>query len=258
MTNKIKLFISYSRRDKPVIKPLVSRLGVKYDLWIDWEDIGSGDAWEKDIERGVAQADVFLFLLTENSATSQWCNKELALAVGWGKRVIPILFDSEPPATTPELCKRLQYCFPEQLASLDAILERQREEAQIHSDLLVAALKWERKGKPNDLLLKSRKLTQAVAWLKNSDDEAPYPTHLHREYILTSQVMERNVLAIASTAFVGMLSIGAALLVGLDLERRSEGVQYSFHGDRVQTLVQTLLTASGVAGVGFLGFKGKR
>lgn len=253
---RLRLFISYARRDKPLVLPLASQLGAKYDCWIDWEDIPDGAEWEKEISKGIAQSDVFLFLMTPNSVASEWCNKELQIASNWGKRIIPIVF-GEPPTNTPEICRRLQYCFPEQQSSLHTILERRREEARLHSDLLVQALRWEAKSKPDDLLLKGWKLKQAVSWLKTSDDQPPAPTHLHREFILSSQVAERNVLAIASTSLVGFFAIGSALLVGFDIERRSSGFQYSFHGSRVQSVIQTVLAASGVAGVGVLGLKGR-
>lgn len=253
---RLRLFISYARRDKPLVLPLVSQLGAKYDCWVDWEDIPDGTKWEREINKGIAQSDVFLFLLTPNSATSEWCNKELQIANNWGKRIIPIAF-GEPPTNTPEICRRLQYCFPEQQSSLDGILKRRQEESRLHSDLLVSALRWESKSKPGDLLLKGRKLKQAVNWLRHSDDDPPAPTHLHREFILSSQLAERNILAIASTSFVGLLAVGSALLVGFDIERRSTGVEYRFHGDRVQTSIQALLAAAGVAGVGVVGVKSR-
>lgn len=252
MADKIRVFVSWSRRDRAIAKPLISQLGAKYELWIDWSE-----QVERDSEKDIAQADVLFFLLSENSAVDLWCLKELARASAWGKRIIPILLSSEPPPTIPELCRGLQFCFPEQLASIDVILERRREEAAIHTDLLMKALRWERKGRSTELLLKGGKLKEAVVWLKASDDEPPIPTHLHREYILTSQVAERNFLAIASTSLLGILTIGAALLVGFDIERRSSGVEYTFRGDRIQGTVQALLTASGAAGVGFLGLRGK-
>lgn len=252
MADKIRAFVSWSRRDRAIAKPLISQIGAKYELWIDW-----GEQVERDSEKGIAQADVLFFLLSESSATDLGCTRELAIASGWGKRIIPLLLGSEPPSTIPESCRGLQFFFPEQMADLDAILERRRQEIIIHTDLLVAALRWEKVGRSTELLLKGRKLKEAVAWLKASDDEAPIPTHLHREYVLTSQVAERNFLAIASTSLLGILTIGAALLVGFDIERRSSGVEYTFKGDRIQGTVQALITASGVAGVGFLGLRGK-
>lgn len=226
-------------------------------MWIDWEDIPDGVNWEKELSRGIAQSDVFLFLLTPNSAASEWCDKELKIASAWGKRIIPVLF-GEPPANTPEICRRLQYCPPGNQSSLNAILERRQDEARLHSDLLVQALRWENKSKPSDLLLKGRKLKQAVNWLKLSDDEPPAPTHLHREFILSSQLAERNLLAIASICFVGILGVGSSLLVGFNVERRSDGYeQYSFHGDRTQSILQILLPAAGVFGASFLGLKGR-
>ncbi len=238
--------------------PLVSQLGAKYDTWIDWEDIEVGTDWEKRLYEGIAQSDVFLFLLTANSAASKWCRDELQAAKDWGKRIIPVLFTKEPPSNTPDICKKLQYCFAEQQSSLGIILERRKDESKLHSDLLVTALDWERRSKPNNRLLKGRNLRKAVTWLQQSDDAPPMPTHIHREFILSSQVAERDVFAIASTSFVGLLTIGAALLVGFDLQQRADGTrEYSFHGDRVQPNLERILTASGIVGVLGLGLKGR-
>lgn len=255
---RLRIFVSYSRRDKSLVLPLLSRLGEEHDLWVDWEDISGGAIWEREISKGIAQSDAFLFLLTQNSAASEWCNRELRIAYEWGKRIIPVVFGGEPPADTPELCRRLQYCFFEQHSTLSSILERRREEAQFHSDLLVQALRWHSKGKSGDLLLKGRKLKQAVNWLKLSDDDPPTPTYLHREYILSSQLAEQSVLAIASTLFIGLLAIGSALLVGLDIEYQASGAhRYSFRGDRSQSAIQALLAAAGLTGVGVVGIKSR-
>lgn len=255
--SRIRVFVSYSRRDKSLVLPLLSQLGERYDLWVDWEDISGGAIWEREISKGIAQSEVFLFLLTSNSAASEWCNRELRIASEWGKRIIPIVF-GEPPEDTPELCRRLQYYFFEQQSSLNSILERRREESRFHSDILVQALRWHSKSKPRDLLLKGRKLKQAVNWLKLSDDDPPTPTYLHREYILSSQLAEQSVLAIAATSFIGLLAIGSALLVGLDIEYQTTGAhRYSFHGDRSQSAIQALLAAAGLTGVGVVGIKSR-
>lgn len=87
-----KVFISYSRKDKEITKRLAGELQKRgLDFWIDWEGLPlSADWWEK-IEKGIEEADSFIFLISPDSVHSEICGRELDHAVRKNKRVIPII-----------------------------------------------------------------------------------------------------------------------------------------------------------------------
>src|SRR5512141_283941 len=87
-----KVFISYSRKDIEFAKKLAGELQKGgLDFWIDWEGIPPTVDWWKEIERGIEEADVFLFLLSPDSSVSKVCGQEIDTAVKNAKRIVPIV-----------------------------------------------------------------------------------------------------------------------------------------------------------------------
>ena len=86
------LFISYSRKDIEVARSLTEAFnGQGLDFWIDWEGIPPTVDWWKEIEKGIEEADIFLFLISPDSAKSQVCKQEIEYAAKNGKRLIPVV-----------------------------------------------------------------------------------------------------------------------------------------------------------------------
>jgi hypothetical protein len=76
-----KVFISYSRRDKEVVKQIVTQLEAEgIQVWFDTEDIKAGKQWRKQIVEGIDTAEAFLLHLSPDSAASENVLKELNLA----------------------------------------------------------------------------------------------------------------------------------------------------------------------------------
>ena len=86
------LFISYSRIDIESARRLTEAFkGQDLDFWIDWAGIPPTVDWWKEIEKGIEEADIFLFLLSPDSVKSKVCGKEIEHAVKNGKRLIPLV-----------------------------------------------------------------------------------------------------------------------------------------------------------------------
>lgn len=105
----IKIFISYGRKDG---KDLAVRLrddleGVGYSVWLDLEEIAGGATWSVNIEEAIEHCDVTLALMTHSSYASQWCRAEQLRALRKGKRVIPLLVQSD--AEIPLILEHLNY-----------------------------------------------------------------------------------------------------------------------------------------------------
>src|SRR5688572_33461725 len=83
------LFVSYSRKDIDAARKLTQSFNDQgLDYWIDWEGIPPTVDWWKEIAKGIEEADIFLFLLSPDSAKSSVCRKEIEHAAKWGKRFI--------------------------------------------------------------------------------------------------------------------------------------------------------------------------
>src|SRR5512133_2875045 len=87
-----KVFISYSRKDIEFAKRLTEELQKsELDFWVDWEGIPPTVDWWMQIEKGIEEADVFLFLISPDSVKSKICTQEIDYAIKNGKRLIPLM-----------------------------------------------------------------------------------------------------------------------------------------------------------------------
>ena len=86
------IFISHSSRDAALSSVLVAWLKSAGfdDLFIDQDNISSGDKWTETLRRAKGACRVVLCLVTPNWLTSDECNGEFL--AGWyaGKRIIPL------------------------------------------------------------------------------------------------------------------------------------------------------------------------
>jgi len=95
------IFLSYSRKDSTYLRELRDRLiHAGYKPWIDPAP-RPGQDWRFDIDEAIYAADGVLVLLTPNSAESVYVTYEWSLALGMGKRVVPVIF--KPAKLHPRL-----------------------------------------------------------------------------------------------------------------------------------------------------------
>src|SRR5215216_2317217 len=97
-----QLFISYSRKDTEVTRRITERLEAEgLDAWVDWQDIPPSIDWMKEIQKGIEEADVFLYLVSPDSIASQVCADELKHAIVNGKRIIPVVVSDFDAKSAP-------------------------------------------------------------------------------------------------------------------------------------------------------------
>jgi hypothetical protein len=100
---KTKVFVSYSRHDEAVVKPLAGLLGVATDdaVFLDVTSLKPGDLWDDKIISAVKDSTVFIICWCCQSEKSTFVAKEIAAALASGnKKLVPVLFCSTPlPAT---------------------------------------------------------------------------------------------------------------------------------------------------------------
>ncbi|HAX42922.1 MAG TPA: hypothetical protein DCY80_10250, partial [Solibacterales bacterium] len=109
---RTRVFLSYSRRDKDLVARIAEGLmaaGFLPDFdqaAHDPDNVSAGisaeDEWWKRLQEMIAAADVMVFLVSPDSATSAVCDEEIAYARALGKRIIAVLarevdFAKAPP-----------------------------------------------------------------------------------------------------------------------------------------------------------------
>jgi len=161
-----KVFISYSRKDIEFAKRLTAELQKSdIDFWIDWEGIPPTVDWWKEIEKGIEEADIYLFLISPDSIKSKVCGQEIDTAVKNGKRIIPIVVRDSSWDDTPPQLRHLNYIFIRESDDFDTAVKKlmtaiqtDYEWAATHRRLQVKALEWERANKENSFLLRGKDL----------------------------------------------------------------------------------------------------
>src|SRR5687768_1742912 len=105
------IFISYSRRERTIIQQLASQLRRIYgneEVWYD-EDISGGQRWWDEIRRQIAACEIFMFMLSEESAQSEYCRKEYEEAQRQGKEIFPVRIQPIAPENIPDFLREIQY-----------------------------------------------------------------------------------------------------------------------------------------------------
>lgn len=217
------IFISYGRADSQDFAiDLTAKLTVAgLDVWFDHADIPGAVDYQRQIDDGIEKAHNFVFIISPHAVNSEYCAKELALALNYQKRIIPLMHVMEisredwakryPGGSEadwqafqaaglhssltnlhPHL-QRLNWIpftaeslFAEGVAQLLEICDRQRDYVERHTLLLQQALHWQRHQKLSQDLLIGEERQQAANWLQHSwpDGQPPcLPSALHCEFI---------------------------------------------------------------------------
>lgn len=92
---KYDIFVSYSRADMDVVKRLVGDIHEKTNAscWVDWNGIESGDQFVDVIINAIDKVDTVLFVLSDNSMSSEFARKEIDYARNTGKKIVPVVVD---------------------------------------------------------------------------------------------------------------------------------------------------------------------
>ena len=215
------LFISYSRKDVEAARRLTDAFkGQDLDYWIDWEGIPPIVDWWKEIEKGIEEADAFLFLISPDSIKSKVCKQEIDHAVKNAKRLIPVVVrDTTAQEASAEL-SHLNWIFLREsddfnlaLGKLVTAIKTDYEWVQVHRQLQVKALEWERSGRESSFLLTGKELREAEFQLATNTSKEPHPTDLQREYVFKSRQASDQRRRRARGVAVGVIIALAGLAV---------------------------------------------
>lgn len=189
--------------------------GHDLDFWIDWEGIPPTVDWWKEIEKGIEEADIFLFLISPDSARSKVCKLEIEAAVRNGKRLIPIVVRDIKGDEAPAELGHLNWIFLRKsddfISGFDKLMtaiKTDYEWTQTHRQLQVKALEWERSGHENSFLLRGKELQNAELQLATNSSKEPHPTGLQRDYVFKSRKETDRLRRITTIiAIVGVIAL---------------------------------------------------
>jgi len=100
--DRLRVFLSYSGKDKPVAERLRSDLaGEEIQVWDPQIALRPGESWAAPLMKGVEEADAVVVLVSSHTESSQWQASEIAYALSRnlkeGKTIIPVLLDTAAP-----------------------------------------------------------------------------------------------------------------------------------------------------------------
>jgi hypothetical protein len=233
------LFISYSRKDiEFALKLTEACKGQAWDVWIDSEGIPPTVDWWKEIEKGIQEAGVFVFLISPDSARSKVCKQEIEHAVKNGKRLIPIVVRDVSGEESPSELRHLNWIFFREKDDFDlafrkltTAIQTDYEWVQLHRELQVKALEWQRSNYENSFVLRGKELQDAELQLAVNSSKEPNPTDLQREYVLRSkQASERQrrmTMGIAVVVAIVMTGLAVVAFVLAGAARNAEAAAIS-------------------------------
>ena len=90
-----RIFVSYSRKDKKKVYPLVKKIehALGVPCWIDTSGIMSSDRFIGEIRKAIDASEIVLYMYSDNAARSSWTMKEINYANSKDKRIVPIVLE---------------------------------------------------------------------------------------------------------------------------------------------------------------------
>jgi hypothetical protein len=104
------VFISYAHMDTDVVnllKDFIKAFG--HRIWIDTEDLQTGEIWSEEIERAIETADVFQLFWSQNAANSKYVRREYEYALERKKPVCPVYWTPKLEPNPPAKLSRIQF-----------------------------------------------------------------------------------------------------------------------------------------------------
>ena len=187
------VFIAYAvknREKRDIIRAKLIRNAIT--VWQHDYDIRKGENFTTAIEKGIEEADNFIYLITKEAVVSEYCQKELTHAVAMNKRIIPLLIEDIPKGDMPMEIRQLQYIHfidssknakKKAFTELLQQLANDKNYYRSHKVLLSKGLKWDRQNKNAGMLLRGGALEQAQAWLKLGEQKQHKPVGVQIRFI---------------------------------------------------------------------------
>jgi hypothetical protein len=98
MENKIRVFISYSHKDKELVTRLKNDLGNRCGVnLVSDKNLAAGSGFHEQIKDYIASAHVFMPLITKESSQRGWVHQEIGYALALNIPVLPVTTENHDP-----------------------------------------------------------------------------------------------------------------------------------------------------------------
>ncbi|MEK6477021.1 toll/interleukin-1 receptor domain-containing protein [Catalinimonas sp. 4WD22] len=86
------IFISYSRKDTPIIDAITKLMRFnKQRVFLDRDSINPGEKWKDMLEKAITNCDQLILFWCCHSGKSEWVKKEFELGIKLQKPIVPVL-----------------------------------------------------------------------------------------------------------------------------------------------------------------------
>lgn len=218
--DKLKVFVSYSRRDLDFADQIVAVLSWQGFLpVIDRKGIHGAENWKQRLGQLILESEIVVFVLSPDSAASEICGWEVEEAVRRGKRIIPILCRPLEDQVPHDILRDLNYIhfyadedlpgsgFGTGLVRFIEALSVDMGWLREHTRLEELAARWDDSDRDTDLLVRGSELEACNSWRDRRPANASELTVLQRDFLAASDEQEA---ARANTERRRLEEVGAA------------------------------------------------
>jgi hypothetical protein len=94
----VRVFISYSHRDKEFVKELILFLEKECAVKVIWDNnLKAGSGFHEQIKDSIASAPIFMPLITKESSERGWVHQEIGYAMALNIHVLPVTTENLDP-----------------------------------------------------------------------------------------------------------------------------------------------------------------
>jgi hypothetical protein len=196
--DRLKVFISYSRKDQIFADRLVAALTVRdFDVLIDHRDLPVLEDWERELLGLIRESDTVILVLSPQSLESKVVAWEIEQVRIHSKRLAPVVIGELGNLPVPSDVAKINYMsfvdgspFEQRLEELARALRTDVAWIKEHTRLGEAARRWAERGRPGDAMLRGRDLDEAEAWAVRRPREAPAAGELLAEFLSASRKVQ--------------------------------------------------------------------
>lgn len=192
---RVQVMLAYADEDKTLplgsegtsiidgIRQLLLRSGVT--LWDRQFDYQPGDDLEAAISRATEACDNYVIVLSPQAMQNASCLQGLLFALSMNKRIVPVLLNTVETQSLPDPLQTLAWVdlrgakppLGESAAGRQLVqtLRHEADYHRTHTQLLLAALNWERQQRHPDSLLPKADLAFYQRWLTTARQHPHYP-----------------------------------------------------------------------------------
>lgn len=187
-----------------------------HNIWVDWEKIEPTTNWINEIYKAIESADVVIFLMSDNSLSSDTCEKEIYHAKLNNKKILPIIINPIKYKEIPSYINHIQWVDyskreKSKINKIVEIINSDIDWIKKHTEILNKAIIWSDSSRDNSFLIIGKELSQAQSWLINQDgNKKLVPTELQIDYIATSyknSVKKKKIKIYALITFLFIIAI---------------------------------------------------